>query len=42
MKVTPETTLLFQIRDGVRQPIVYQGEHGGKPGCIQNWRRHFE
>ncbi|HXM14703.1 MAG TPA: bacillithiol biosynthesis cysteine-adding enzyme BshC, partial [Candidatus Eremiobacteraceae bacterium] len=30
VKVTPETTLLFQIRDGVRQPITYQGERGGK------------
>ena len=35
VKVTPETTLLFQIRDGVRQPIVYQGEHGGQSGAFK-------
>jgi bacillithiol synthase len=35
VKVTPETTLLFQIRDGVRQPIVYQGEHGGQAGAFK-------
>jgi bacillithiol biosynthesis cysteine-adding enzyme BshC len=34
VKVTPETTLLFQIRDGVRQPIVYQGEHPGQSGAF--------
>jgi Bacillithiol biosynthesis BshC len=35
VKVTPETTLLFQIREGVRQPIVYQGEHGGQAGAFK-------
>ena len=35
VKVTPETTLMFQIRDGVRQPIVYQGEHGGQAGTFK-------
>jgi uncharacterized protein YllA (UPF0747 family) len=30
VKVTPESTLLFQIRDGIRQPIAYQGERGGQ------------
>jgi bacillithiol synthase len=35
VKVTTETTLLFQIRDGVRQPITYQGEHGGQPGAFK-------
>ncbi len=35
VKVTPETTLMFQIRDGVRQPIVYQGEHGGQTGTFK-------
>jgi bacillithiol synthase len=35
VKVTPETTLLFQIRDGVRQPIVYQGERGGQAGAFK-------
>ena len=35
VKVTPETTLMFQIRDGVRQPIVYHGEHGGKAGTFK-------
>ena len=33
VKVTPETTLLFQIRDGVRQPIIYHGEHSGQSGA---------
>jgi bacillithiol biosynthesis cysteine-adding enzyme BshC len=35
VKVTPETTLLFQIRDGVRQPIVYQGERGGQAATFK-------
>jgi bacillithiol synthase len=35
VKVTPETTLLFQIRDGLRQPIVYQGERGGRSGAYK-------
>ncbi len=35
VKVTAETTLLFQIRDGLRQPIVYQAEHGGQPGAFK-------
>src|SRR5579863_6559278 len=35
VKVTPETTLLFQIRDGVRQPIVYQTERGGQAGTFK-------
>jgi bacillithiol synthase len=35
VKVTPETTLLFQIRDGVRQPIVYQSERGGQAGTFK-------
>src|SRR5579862_78364 len=35
VKVTPETTLLFQIRDAVRQPIVYQGEHPGQSGAFK-------
>lgn len=35
VKITPETTLLFQIRDGVRQPIVYQGGHGGQAGTFK-------
>jgi bacillithiol biosynthesis cysteine-adding enzyme BshC len=35
VKVTPETTLLFQIRDGIRQPIVYQGERGGQSGSYK-------
>jgi bacillithiol biosynthesis cysteine-adding enzyme BshC len=35
VKVTPETTLLFQIRDAVRQPIAYQGEHGGQAGTFK-------
>jgi len=35
VKVTPETTLLFQIRDGVRQPITYQGERGGQAGAFK-------
>ena len=26
---------MFQIRDGVRQPIVYQGEHGGQAGTFK-------
>ena len=35
VKVTSETTLLFQIRDGVRQPIVFQGERGGQNGSFK-------
>jgi bacillithiol synthase len=35
VKVTPETTLMFQFREGVRQPIVYQGEHGGQAGTFK-------
>jgi bacillithiol synthase len=35
VKVTPETTLLFQIRDGIRHPITYQGEHGGQPAAFK-------
>jgi bacillithiol biosynthesis cysteine-adding enzyme BshC len=35
VKVTPETTLLFQIRDGVRQPIVYQGARDGEAGVFK-------
>src|SRR6202012_1723308 len=35
VKVTPETTLLFQIRDGIRQPIVFHGERGGQPGAFK-------
>jgi bacillithiol biosynthesis cysteine-adding enzyme BshC len=35
VKVTPESTLLFQIRDGIRQPIAYQGERGGQPGAFK-------
>jgi len=35
VKVTPETTLLFQIRDGVRQPIVYHADHGGQAGSFK-------
>ncbi|MBV9888930.1 MAG: bacillithiol biosynthesis cysteine-adding enzyme BshC [Acidobacteria bacterium] len=35
VKVTPETTLLFQIRDGIRQPIVYHAEHGGQAGAFK-------
>jgi bacillithiol synthase len=35
VKVTPETTLLFQIRDGIRQPIVYQGENGAQSGAFK-------
>ncbi len=35
VKITPETTLLFQIRDGIRQPIVYHAEHGGQAGAFK-------
>jgi bacillithiol biosynthesis cysteine-adding enzyme BshC len=35
VKVTPETTLLFQIRDGMRQPIVYHAGHGSEPGSFK-------
>ena len=35
VKVTPETTLLFEIRDGVRQPIVYHAGHGGQPDSFK-------
>ena len=42
VKVTPETTLMFQIRDGMRQPIVYQGEHGGQVRRVQDRRRRSD
>lgn len=35
VKVTPETTLLFQIRDGIRQPIVYQAKNGEESGVFK-------
>src|SRR5580704_10931269 len=35
VKVTPETTLLFQISDGIRQPITYQSERGGQAGAFK-------
>ncbi len=35
VKVTSETTLLFQIRDGIRQPIAYQGERGRQAGAFK-------
>ena len=35
VKVTPETTLLFHIRDGLRQPIAYQAGHSGQPAAFK-------
>src|SRR3984957_8447286 len=35
VKPPTETPLLFQIRAGVRQPIVYQGERAGQAGAFK-------
>jgi bacillithiol biosynthesis cysteine-adding enzyme BshC len=36
VKVTPETTLLFQIKDGIRQPITFVRGHANEAGSYKS------